>query len=335
MKPLARLLMSACIGALVLGEPGLLHAASSRTGEASASSKGQGYPTRPIRFIVGPGPDVLARLVGQKVTEAWGHQVVVDQRPGAGGIIAADTVAKSQPDGYTLLLTTGAYTINATLYTKLPYSLQRDLAPVVLLATIPFLVIVNPTIPAKSMQELVQLARAKPGQLNCAHSGPGTTAHLGCEMLKSSARVDIVPVSYKGTIPAIVDVISGQSQFMFAVMQGGLPHVQAGKLRAVAITGQKRSPVLPDVATVTEAGFAGADFISWNGVHVRTGTPAMLIEKLNAELNRVIKLPDMQEKMLGLGLEPAGGTIEQFAAFVKDDIARWAKVIKDANVKVD
>jgi tripartite-type tricarboxylate transporter receptor subunit TctC len=337
MKLLAGLVMGACVGAFVFGGPGTAHAASTG-GEAPASTaatKGQGYPTRPIRFIVGPGPDVLARLVGQKVTEAWGHQVVVDQRPGAGGIIAADTVAKSQPDGYTLLLTTGAYTINATLYTKLPYSLQRDLAPVALLATIPFLVVVSPSIAAKSMQDLVQLARAKPGQLNCAHSGPGTTAHLGCEMLKSSARVDIVSVSYKGTIPAIVDVISGQSQFMFAVMQGGLPHVQAGKLRAVAITGQKRSPALPDVATVTEAGFAGADFISWNGVHVRAGTPAALVEKLNAELNRVITLPDIHDKMLGLGLEPAGGTTAQFASFVKDDIARWAKVIKDANVKVD
>src|SRR5215212_3077496 len=165
----------------------------------------QTYPTKPIRFIVGPGPDVLARVIGQRLTEAWGQQVVVDQRPGAGGIIAADTVAKSVPDGYTLLLTTGAYTINATLYPKLPYKLERDLAPVDLLATISFLVIVPPSLPAKSMQELIQLARSKPGQLNCAHSGPGTTAHLGCEMLKGAARIDIVSVPYKGTIPAIVD----------------------------------------------------------------------------------------------------------------------------------
>jgi tripartite-type tricarboxylate transporter receptor subunit TctC len=293
------------------------------------------YPARPIRFIVGPGPDVLARLVGQKVTEHWGQQVVVDQRPGAGGIIAADTVAKSQPDGYTLLLTTGAYTINSILYKKLPYSLERDLAPVALLASIPFLVVVNPTVPAKTMQDLVQLARGKPGQLNCAHSGPGTTAHLGCEMLKNSARIDIVPVSYKGTIPALVDVISGQSQFMFAVMQGGLPHVQAGKLRAVAITGAKRSAALPDVLTISEAGLSGADFISWNGVHVRASTPKAVLDKLNAELNRVITLPELHEKMRGLGLEPAGGTAEQFSRFVKDDIARWTKVIRESNVRVE
>jgi len=325
--------MPVLLGVLLLGSPlESPRAASATTPGANAQIA---YPSKPIRFIVGPGPDVLARLVGQKVTESWGQQVVVDQRPGAGGIIAADTVAKSQPDGYTLLLTTGAYTINATLYPKLPYSLQRDLSPVVLLATIPFLVMVTPSLPAKSMQELVQLARAKPGQLNCAHSGPGTTAHLGCQMLKSSAHIDIVPVSYKGTVPAMIDVISGQSQFMFAVAQGGLPHVQAGKARALAITGPKRSPALPDVPTISEAGFSGADFISWNGVHVRAGTPVTIIAKLNREMNRVIKLPDLQEKMVGLGLEPAGGSTEAFASFVRDDIARWAKVIKDANVRVE
>ena len=295
----------------------------------------QQYPTRPIRFIVGPGPDVLARLVGQKITESWGQQVVVDQRPGAGGIIAADTVAKSAPDGYTLLLTTGAYTINATYYRKLPYSLERDLAPVTLLAKISFIVAVHPSVPAKSMQDLVQLARSRPGAINCAHSGPGTTAHLGCEMLKSSARIDIVPVSYKGVASAIIDVVGGQAQLMFAVMQAGLPQVQAGKLRAVAVTGAKRAPALPEIPTITEAGYAGADFISWNGVHVRAGTPRALVAKLNAELDRVIRLPDLQERMGALGLEPAGGTPEAFAAFVKEDIARWAKVIKEANVRAD
>jgi tripartite-type tricarboxylate transporter receptor subunit TctC len=295
----------------------------------------QAYPTRPVRFIVGPGPDVLARIVGQKLTEGWGQQVVVDQRPGAGGIIAADTVAKSAPDGYTLLLTTGAYTINATLYPKLPYSLVRDLAPVALLASISFLVIVNPSVPAKTLQDLVQLARAKPGQLNCAHSGPGTTAHLGCEMLKRSARIEMVSVSYKGTVPGVMDVISGQSQLMFAVMQGGLPHVQAGKLRAVAVTGRKRAAALPDVPTITEAGFAGADFITWNGVHVRAGAPHAVITRLNADLNRVLKVPDVQERMAALGLDPAGGTAEAFGAFVREDIARWAKVIREANIRVE
>lgn len=309
----------------------LIASVSVSTGAALA----QNYPVKPIRFIVGPGPDVLARMIGQRLTDSWGQQVVVDQRPGAGGIIAADTVSKSIPDGYTLLLTTGAYTVNAALYSKLPYSLERDLAPVSLLATISFLVIVNPSLPAKTLQELVQLAKAKPGLLNCAHSGPGTTAHLGCEMLKSSAHIDIVSVPYKGTVPAIIDVIGGQAQLMFAVMQGGLPHVQAGKLRALAVTGAKRSAALPEVPTIAEAGVPGADFISWNGVHVPARTPQATIAKLNGELDRLVKLPEVRERMLTLGLNPAGGMPAAFAAFVKADIARWAKVIKDSGIRVE
>jgi len=260
---------------------------------------------------------------------------VVDQRPGAGGIIAADLVAKSLPDGYTLLLTTGAYTINASLYQKLPYDLERDLAPVALLASISFIVVVPPGLPAKSMQELIQLAKAKPGQLNCAHAGPGTTAHLGCEMLKTSAGINIVPVPYKGVAPALVDVMTGQAQIMFAVAQGGLPQVQSGKLRALAITGAKRNPALPDVPTITEAGYGGADFVSWNGVHIRSGTPRAVIARLNNDLNRVLKLPDIQERMVTLGLDPAGGTPEAFGRFVREDIARWAKVIKESGVRVE
>ncbi len=295
----------------------------------------QTYPVRPIRFIVGPGPDMLARLIGHKVTESWGQQVVVDQRPGAGGIIAADTVAKSMPDGYTLLLTTGAYSINATYYPKLPYSLERDLAPVSLLATISFLVVVHPSLPAKSMQTLIELARSRPGQLNCAHSGPGTTAHLGCEMLKGSARIDIVSVSYKGAGPALIDVIGGQAQLMFAVMQAGLPQVQAGKLRALAITGARRAAALPEVPTLIEAGVPGADFISWNGVHVRAGTPQAIIEKLNAEFNRALKQLDVRDRMSVLGLNAAGGTPEAFGKFVREDIARWAQVLKAAGVRAE
>ena len=304
-------------------------------GTLACCAHAQEFPSKPIRFIVGPGPDIVARMFGQKLTDSWGQQVVVDQRPGAGGIIAADLVAKAPADGYTLLLTTGAYTINHTLYPKLPYDLERDLAPVDLLASISFLLIVPPSLPAKSMQELVQLAKAKPGSLNCAHSGPGTTAALGCEMLKMDAKINIVPVPYKGTVPAIVDVVSGQAQLMYAVMQGALPQVQAGKLRALAVTGARRSPALPDVPTMTEAGLPGADCITWNGVHVPAKTPAATIAKLNAEFNRLLKQPDVQERMRTLGLDPAGGTPAEFASFVKADIGRWAKVIKEAGVRAE
>jgi tripartite-type tricarboxylate transporter receptor subunit TctC len=302
---------------------------------ATATAFAQAYPEKPIRLIVGPGPDVLARIVGQKVSDNWGQQVVVDQRPGAGGLIAADLVSKAQPDGYTLLLTTGAYTINHTLYPKATYNLEKDFAPVSLLASISFLVIVPPSLPVKTMQDLVQLARAKPGTLNCAHSGPGTTAHLGCEMLKSVAKIDIVSIPYKGTVPAIIDVVAGQAQLMFAVMQGGLPQVKAGKLRAVAITGKKRHPSIPDVPTITEAGFGGADFVTWNGIHIPVKTPKAVVAKLNAEFDRILKLQDVKDRMFELGLDPVGGSAESFGIFVKEDIERWAKVIKEAGVKAE
>jgi tripartite-type tricarboxylate transporter receptor subunit TctC len=293
------------------------------------------YPIRPIRFIVGAAPDVLPRLVGQRLTEAWGQQVVVDQRSGAGGIIAADTAAKAAPDGYTLLLTTGAYAVNAVYYTKLSHDLVRDFAPVSLLATIQFLLVVHPSVPVKSVEELLQLARAKPGQLNCASGGNGTTAHFGCEMLKSRARIDVVHVPYKGVVPAITDVLGGQVQTMFTPMQAGLPHVRAGKLRALGVGGAKRASAAPDLPTLAEAGVAGFAFDSWNGVHVPARTPKAVIAKLNAALAKAISAPEVQKRMLDLGLEPAGGTPEEFAAFVKADIARWARVVKEAGVRTE
>ena len=302
---------------------------------AGAAAFAQSFPDKPIRLIVGPGPDVLARIVGGKITDNWGQQVVIDQRPGAGGLIAAEMVSKAQPDGYTLLLTTGAYTINHTLYPKAPYNLEKDFVPVSLLASISFLVIVPPSLPAKNMQELIALAKAKPGTLNCAHSGPGTTAHLGCEMLKSVAKIDIVSIPYKGTVPAIIDVVAGQAQLMFAVMQGGLPQVKAGKLRAVAITGKKRHPSIPDVQTISEAGYAGADFVTWNGIHIPVKTPKAVVAKLNAEFDRILKLQDVKDRMFELGLDGVGGSTESFGEFVREDIARWAKVIKEAGVKAE
>jgi len=299
------------------------------------SAIAQSYPSRPIRFIVGPAPDVLPRLIGQYLTDAWGQQVVVDQRPGAGGIIAAETTAKAAPDGYTLLLTTGAYTANAVYYSKLPYDLVRDLAPVSLLATIQFLLVVHPSVAVKSVSELVALANTRPGQLNCASGGTGTTSHLGCEMLKSMARIDIVHVPYKGVAQATTDLLGGQVQMSFTVMQAGLPHVRGGKLRALAVSGSKRSAAAPELPTVSEAAVPGFSFDSWNGVHVPARTPKSVIAKLNTELVKTIKLPDIQKRMLDLGLEPVGNTPEEFAAFVRADIARWSKVVKDAGVRTE
>jgi len=309
------------------------------TGAAAAqdpsTSSGQAYPVKPIRFIVGPGPDVLARIVGQKLTDAWGQQILVDQRPGAGGIIAAETVAKSPADGYTMLLSTGTYTTIPSLYKKVPYDFVRDLQPVTLLATLPFLLVAHPSVPANDVQQLIQLARARPGQLNYASSGNGTTAHLAGEMLKSMAKINIVHVPYKGTVPGVTDLVAGQVHIMFAIIQSSLPYVQAGRLKALAVSSAKRSASAPQVPTIAESGLPGYEFISWNGVHVPAATPRPVAGKLNTELLRIIALPDVKEKMLGLGMDIAGGTPEEFGALVKSDIAKWAKVIREAGIQAE
>jgi tripartite-type tricarboxylate transporter receptor subunit TctC len=302
---------------------------------ASGVAAAQEYPAKPIRFVIGPAPDVLARLVGQKLTDAWGQQVIVDQRPGAGGIIAGETVAKAPPDGYTWLLSTGAYPTLVGLYPKLPFDFVRDLEPVSLLASIPFLLVVHPSLPVSSVSELVKLARARPGQLNYASSGNGTTAHLAAEMFKSMAKTNIVHVPYKGTVPGVVDLMSGQVQLMFAIMQSSYPYVKSGRLRALAVSGAKRSQSAPDLPTIAESGVPGYEFTSWNGVHVTAGTPKPIINKIQAELVKVVALPDVKERMFGLGMEVAGSTPEQLAALVKSDIAKWGTVIKEAGVRVE
>jgi tripartite-type tricarboxylate transporter receptor subunit TctC len=295
----------------------------------------QNYPVKPIRFIVGPGPDVLARLVGQKLTESWGQQVVVDQRPAAGGIIAAESVAKAAPDGYTLLLSTATYTVAAILYPKLPYDFVKDLAPVSLLASLPFLLVAHPSVPAHSVKELVQLARAKPGQLNYASSGNGTTAHLAGEMLKNMAKINIVHVPYKGTVAGVTDLIGGQVHMMFAIIQSSLPYVKTGKLKALAVSSVKRSASAPEVPTIDESGLPGYEFVSWNGVHVPGGTSKAIIARLHSELLKTLAQPDMKDRMFNLGMEPVGNTPDEFATVVNADIAKWGKVVRDSGIRAD
>jgi tripartite-type tricarboxylate transporter receptor subunit TctC len=304
-------------------------------GALGGVARAQEFPVKPIRFVIGPAPDVLARLIGQKLTDAWGQQVIVDQRPAAGGIIAGETVAKAPPDGYTWLLSTGAYPTLVGLYPKLPFDFVRDLAPVSLLATIPFLLVVHPSVPAKSVGELVKLARARPGQLNYASGGTGTTSHLAGEMFKNMAGVNIVHVPYKSVPLGVIDLISGHVHMMFAIMQSAYPHAQAGKLRALAVSGPKRSPSAPALPTIDESGVPGYEFMSWNGVHVTAGTPRAVVTKIHSELVRVVALPDVKERMFGLGMEVAGSTPEQLGTLVASDIAKWGKVIKASGVRVD
>ena len=295
----------------------------------------QVYPVKPIRFVIGPTPDLLPRLVGQKLAESWGQQVVIDQRPGAGGIIAADTVAKAQPDGYTWLVSISSLVILSQLYSKLPYDFERDLAPVAMLAKILYLVVVHPSVPAKSLAELVQLARAKPGQLNYGSSGTGAQTQLLTEMFKHSAKVDIVHVPYKGVVPAVTDLVGGQVQIMFAVAQASGPHVQTGKLRALAITSAKRSSVFPDVPTIAEAGYPELDVLGWNAVHVPAKTPRAIIYKINNDIAKVLDLRDVKDRMFAAGFEPAQMSVEEFDAYTKMEARRYAKVIRESNIRVD
>ena len=292
------------------------------------------YPSKPIRFIVGPGPDSLARLFGQKMTEAWGQPVLVEQRGGGGGTISAEAVAKAPPDGYTLLLATGTHTINPSLY-KTAYDMVKDFAPVTLLGSTPFILCVHPSVEAKSVAELIRLAKEKPGMLNYGSGGAGTPPHLATELFKSMAGVQLVHVPYKTVPAAITDLIGGQLQAMFTVGPAGLPQIRAGRLRGLAVSTAKRSAFAPELPTVAESGLPGYDVFGWNGVLATGGTPRPVIEKLNALFVGAMKDSEVRSRMAGFGFEPIGNSPEAFGAFVKEDIARWAKVAKESGAKVE
>jgi tripartite-type tricarboxylate transporter receptor subunit TctC len=291
------------------------------------------YPTKPIHFIVGPGPDSLARLFGQKMSEAWGQPVIVDQRGGGGGTISAEAVAKGTPDGYWLLLTTGTHAINASVY-KTSYDL-RDFAPVTLLGATPFVLAVHPSVPVKSVAELIKLAKAQPGKLNYGSGGSGTPPHLATELFKQMAGVNMVHVPYKTIPAAITDLLAGQIQVMFTVGPAGLPHVKAGRIRGLAVSTIKRSAFAPELPTVAESGLPGFNVFGWNGVLATPGTPRPVIEKLHTLFITAMKDAEVRTRMAGFGFEPIGNTPEEFGAFVKEDIARWAKLVKETGAKVE
>lgn len=291
------------------------------------------FPTKPVRFVLGPAPDLLPRLLSQKLSGLWKQQLVIDQRPGAGGVLAGDTVAKAPADGYTWLMSAASFVIIDKLYPKVPYDFNRDLAPVTLMATVPYIVVLHPSVPAKSLGELVQLAQSRPGQLNYASAGTGTSTHIVTEIFKSAAKVDITHVAYKGVVAAVADVLAGQVQLTFSVAQAAVPHVQTGKLRAIATTSAKRSGVLPDVPTMTEVGYRDVDVVGWNGVHVPSHTPRAVIDRINLDINKV--LPELNERLIAAGFEPTRTTVEAFDAFVKKDVSRYTKVIRESNIRLD
>jgi len=299
----------------------------------------QTYPVKAIRVIVpfapGGGTDILTRVIAPKMSELLRHQIIVDNRPGAGSQIGTDLVVKAPPDGYTVLMVDTAFTTNPSLYSKLPYDSIKDLVPVSLSASAPVILIVHPSVPAKTVKELVALARSHPGALNFASGGSGSSTHLGVELLKYVAKVNLVHIPYKGTGPAVADVLGGQVTMMFAGISSVKQHVEAGRLRAIAVTGDKRSPAMPSVPTFIEAGLKGVDASTYWGALAPAKTPADVVNKLSATIAQLLRMPEVSQKLIDLGFEPIGGTPEQYGQVIASEIDKWSKVIKAANIRLD
>jgi len=309
-------------------------------GAVPAAGHAQAYPTRPIRLVVpfppGGSLDVVARAIGQKLTAAWGQHVVVDNRPGAGGNIGADLVAKSAPDGYTILegaLSTHA--VNVSLYGKLPYDPVKDFAPITLVATTPNVLVLNSAFPVNSVPELIAYAKAHPGALSFGSGSNGSAGHLAGELFKTEAGVDMVHVPYKGGAPALQALLAGDTQLMFDNLANSTPQLKAGKLKALAVTTAKRSPLAPELPTLAETGLPGFDIYTWWGFMAPAGTPADIIAKWNAEVTRILGTPEMKAFFAQQGAEPAPTSPDQFAALIKSEIPKYARIIKDSGAKVD
>jgi tripartite-type tricarboxylate transporter receptor subunit TctC len=306
---------------------------------ALASAQAPTYPDRPIRIVV-PFPvggiaDTFGREIGRKLTEAWGQPVIIDNRTGAGGNIGADIVAKSPPDGYTLVIgSIGTHAVNVSLLPAMPFDPVKDFTPIAHLLDAEGLLVVNPSLTPTTVPELIAFARSQPGKLSYASAGVGTTSHLAGELFKSMAKVDIVHVPYKGNVPAITDLLGGQTSIAFATMPTVLPHVRAGKLRPLAVIGATRSPVLPDLPTVAES-LPGFEVSNWIGFFGPAGMPPAIVTRFNAEVQKIMRSPEIQKRLETEGAKFIPMTPEQFAMFQKAELSKWAKTIKDANIKVD
>jgi tripartite-type tricarboxylate transporter receptor subunit TctC len=317
-------------------------AAVSLLAVAATGASAQGatsYPTKPIRYIVGYTPggtaDMLARAVGQKLTEAWGQQVIVENRPGAGTNIGTEIAAKSPPDGHTLFMPTVANAINPTLYPKLTYDPVKDFAYIINFAKVPGILTVHPSVPARNAKELIALAKARPGELRHGSTGIGSPHHLAGEIFKTMAGVKMIHVPYKGATPAIADIIAGHIEVYFGAMVSTLPHAKSGRLRALAVTSAKRVEAVPDIATLNEQGLKGFETGSWFGMAVPAATPRDIIAKLHAGAVRAIAAPELRQRMSAEGAEFVGDTPEQFTAFFKSEVAKWGKAVKASGAKVD
>lgn len=304
---------------------------------AAQSDVAARYPDKPVRLVIasapGGGTDVIARLLAHQLTESWRQQIVPDNRSGGGGVIATDILAKAAPDGHTLLVQSSGITYAGVLYLKLPYDLKRDIAPVALIATQPFVLTVHPSIGAISVAELVRVARAKPGSIRFGSGGVSGASHLAGELFRSLTRIDIVHVPYKGTGPATTALLSGEIHMLIAGVAPTLPHIRTGRLRALGVTGAKRVPALPDVPTIAEGGVTGYQFDVWYGLFAPAGTAKSIVEKLNAETNRILRLPEIQQQLAVAGADAGRGSSEEFARYVADESVKWMRVIREAGIR--
>jgi len=305
---------------------------------ASAITHAQNYPTKPVRIIVpfppGGGSDYIARLIAPPLTKVFGQQVIVENRPGAGSTLGTEVALKSSADGYTLLLISGSYTTSPNLYKQLKYDALNDMVPVIQTEDGPSIITVHPSLPIKTVKQLVALARARPGQINYASTGQGGAVHLATELFAMRTGIKITHIPYKGTGPAVIDTVSGQTQMMVAAAAAAVPHVVSKRLVGLAVTFPKRVSVLPDVPTVMESGYR-YQFNNWHGVVAPRGVPQPILERLNAEINKIVKAPDFAKRIASEGLEPAGGTPEEFLALIKREIAEWAEVVREAKLTLN
>jgi tripartite-type tricarboxylate transporter receptor subunit TctC len=304
-----------------------------------ADAQSDTYPVKPVRLVIGLAPggatDIQARLFAQKLSESTGRTFIVENRAGAGGTIAYAQVAKSPPDGYTLMGISSGYTITPAVYSKLPYDPLKDFVPVSLVVQAPFLLLTHPSLPVKSVKDLLALARAKPDVLDCGSAGYGSSTHMAFELFRTMAGVKITHIPYKGTGPALVDVTAGQVQMLFGNVLSSLSPAKAGRLRALAVTTPKRSKVLPDLPTISESGVPGYENSTWFGVIAPAGTPPAIVGKLNAELVKASQSPEIIERISPDGGEPVGSSPDQFGRHIATEIARWRKVVKDAGIKIE
>jgi tripartite-type tricarboxylate transporter receptor subunit TctC len=296
-----------------------------------------GYPGKPVRMVVpssaGGGTDIVARIMAPELSKRLGQQVVIDNRPGAGTMIGIEVAAKSPPDGYTLLMGLSTLAINSALYKKVPYDPQRDFAPITQAVSSASIIVVHPSVPVKTLKELIAFARARPGQINYASAGTGTYPHMTMELFLSMARLKMVHIPYKGTGPAMIDMVAGQVATMAATILTGMPQIRAGRLRPLGITSAARSPIVPDIPTVAESGLPGYESVQWYGMLAPARTPRDIITRLHGEATRVLQQPEIKARFAGDGADPVGSTPEEFTRYIQSELTKWAKVARDAGIQ--